>query len=203
MFEDLKEKELEIYLYLKRYIENNGYPPTVREICNGLNIKSTSTVHNNLERLEFKGYIKKSASKSRTLEITNINDDIFVNSSKTINIPLINDILMDSVFSVDNITDNYNIDSRISPGNYPYIYRIKNNNLKKYDIEKYDYIILDKNTEVKINDKVLAIIDGNIELVILEKINNEAYKIINTENNIIHKKKLKIFGIIKGIFKKY
>ncbi len=67
--DDLTLKEKEIYHYICECMEKNGYAPSVRDICASLNIKSTSSVHGYLRRLEMKGYIKKSSGKSRALTI--------------------------------------------------------------------------------------------------------------------------------------
>ena len=69
MYEDLTKRERDILLYIKSAININGYPPTVREICSKLNIKSTSTVHGSMEKLEYKGYIKKDPTKPRAILI--------------------------------------------------------------------------------------------------------------------------------------
>ena len=65
--ENLTEKERKVYDYIKKVLERDGYAPSVRDIQNALGIKSTSTVHSYIERLESKGYIKKEQGKSRTL----------------------------------------------------------------------------------------------------------------------------------------
>lgn len=66
---ELSQKERLIFEYISDCLEKNGYAPTVRDICSALGIKSTSSVHDYLRRLETKGYIKKSSGKSRALSI--------------------------------------------------------------------------------------------------------------------------------------
>ena len=66
---ELTQKEKEIYQYITECLEKNGYAPSVRDICGAIGIKSTSSVHEYLRRLETKGYIKKSSGKSRALSI--------------------------------------------------------------------------------------------------------------------------------------
>ena len=65
--EHLTEKERKVYEYIKKVLDSDGYAPSVRDIQNALGIKSTSTVHSYIRRLESKGYIKKEQGKSRTL----------------------------------------------------------------------------------------------------------------------------------------
>ena len=81
MYEDLSQKQIEILLYIKSEIQRQGYPPAVREICKGVELKSTSTVHGHLEKLESRGYIRKDPTKPRAIEILDKNDDFlsFIN----------------------------------------------------------------------------------------------------------------------------
>ena len=82
---DIKDKQLEIYNFLKTYTENKGYPPSVREICEAVGLSSTSTVHGHLKRLEKKGLIKRDPAKPRALEIAELNQS----KKEMINIPII------------------------------------------------------------------------------------------------------------------
>ncbi len=66
---DLTQREKEVYEYISDCLDKNGYAPSVRDICTAVGIKSTSSVHEYLRRLETKGYIKKSSGKSRALSI--------------------------------------------------------------------------------------------------------------------------------------
>ena len=68
---ELTEREREIYDFILANIRNEGYAPSVRDICNALDMKSTSTVHTYLARLEQKGFIQKDAGKSRSLRVEN------------------------------------------------------------------------------------------------------------------------------------
>ena len=67
--QELTPKEKAVYEYIRKIIDENGYPPTVRDICKALNIRSTSSVHIYLERLENKGFIKRETGKSRSVRI--------------------------------------------------------------------------------------------------------------------------------------
>ena len=66
----ITQKQSEILEYIKSQILNKGYPPSVRDICQAVNLKSTSSVHAHLESLEKNGYIRRDPTKSRTIEIT-------------------------------------------------------------------------------------------------------------------------------------
>ena len=73
--EPLKDREKNILSYMKSEIKKKGYPPTVREMCQALGIKSTSTAHKDIASLEKKGYIRKDTSKPRAIEILDFDPD--------------------------------------------------------------------------------------------------------------------------------
>ena len=69
MYSDLNEREINILNFIKKHIAEEGYPPSIREMCRALDIKSTSTTHAILNILEEKGYIKKTSLKTRAIEV--------------------------------------------------------------------------------------------------------------------------------------
>ena len=68
--EKISDKQKEILEFIKSEILNRGYPPSVRDICEGVHLKSTSSVHAHLETLERKGYIRRDPAKNRAIEIS-------------------------------------------------------------------------------------------------------------------------------------
>lgn len=83
---ELTQKEKSVYKYIQECVERNGYAPSVRDICSAVGIKSTSTVHAYLSRLEEKGYISKSQGKSRALKIEAAKDS---DSDSMMRVPII------------------------------------------------------------------------------------------------------------------
>ena len=99
---DEKDKQSEIYEFLKSYTESKGYPPSVREICEAVSLRSTSTVHGHLKRLEKKGMIKRDPSKPRALEIA----EFSAPKKEMINIPILGKITAGSpILATENIED--------------------------------------------------------------------------------------------------
>ena len=80
-------KQQEILDYIKSQILNKGYPPAVREICEAVHLKSTSSVHSHLESLEKNGYIRRDPTKPRAIEI--VDDSFNITRREIINIPMI------------------------------------------------------------------------------------------------------------------
>ncbi|WP_099974888.1 transcriptional repressor LexA [Lactobacillus terrae] len=83
-------KQLQILSYIHEHLSEKGYPPTVREICDEVNLSSTSTVHGHLSRLEKKGYIQRDPSKPRTIEVTELGLDAI--GVKSTDIPILGQV---------------------------------------------------------------------------------------------------------------
>lgn len=83
----ITDKQREILEYIKEMILKKGYPPAVREICEAVHLKSTSSVHSHLESLEKNGYIRRDPTKPRTIEI--LDDDFALTRCELVNVPVI------------------------------------------------------------------------------------------------------------------
>ena len=83
----ISDKQREILEYMKEQILQKGYPPAVREICQAVNLKSTSSVHSHLETLEKNGYIRRDPTKPRAIEI--LDDDFNLTRREVVNVPII------------------------------------------------------------------------------------------------------------------
>lgn len=87
----ITDKQREILEYIKKTILKKGYPPAVREICEAVRLKSTSSVHSHLEQLEKNGYIRRDPTKPRTIEI--IDDTFNLARREVVNVPLLGTVL--------------------------------------------------------------------------------------------------------------
>ena len=83
----ISKKQSEILEYMKNEILNRGFPPSVREICEAVSLKSTSSVHSHLETLEKNGYIRRDPTKPRAIEI--VDDNFNLVRRETVNVPII------------------------------------------------------------------------------------------------------------------
>ena len=98
----ISNKQREILEFLKSRIINRGYPPSVREICEAVNLKSTSSVHSHLETLERNGYIRRDPSKPRAIEI--IDDEFNLTRREIVNVPILGTITAGQpILAVENI----------------------------------------------------------------------------------------------------
>ena len=95
-------KQQEILEYIKSEILNKGYPPAVREICEAVHLKSTSSVHSHLETLEKNGFIRRDPTKPRAIEI--IDDDFNLVRREIISVPVIGSVAAgEPIFAEQNI----------------------------------------------------------------------------------------------------
>lgn len=102
---EVSEKQNEIYEFLKTYTDNKGYPPSVREICEAVGLKSTSSVHGHLKRLEGKGLIRRDPTKPRALEI--IDNSL---KKEMVNIPIIGKVTAGlPILANENVEDTFPI----------------------------------------------------------------------------------------------
>ena len=98
----ITDKQKEILEFIKACILKKGYPPTVREICEKVQLKSTSSVHSHLEQLEKNGYIHRDPTKPRAIEI--VDDDFNLTRREIVNVPLLGKVAAgEPIFAEENI----------------------------------------------------------------------------------------------------
>ena len=168
--EKLTNKQLEILTFIKKYISQNTYSPSIREICKGCNLSSSSTVHAHITSLVKKGYIKKTNNKFRTIEI--------IDDEKIFSLPLILDInLLNNNFTTQYIK----LSNKLFDINEnSFILKITNPLNNYYN----NYLIVNKNEIYDASDLVVS--SNNNEIIIQEYSNslNVYGKVITIINNI-------------------
>lgn len=140
--DELKDKQLEIYEFLKIFTDTKGYPPSVREICEAVNLKSTSTVHGHLRRLEKKGYIKRDPTKPRALEII----ENTVNKKEMLNVPLVGRVTAGTpILATENIEDTFPIPlDYIKHNNELFMLKVTGDSMINAGIHNGDFAIIEK-----------------------------------------------------------
>ena len=103
---NISKKQEEILEYIKSQILQRGFPPAVREICDAVNLKSTSSVHSHLETLEKNGYIRRDPTKPRAIEI--LDDSFNLTRREMVQIPIVGHVAAgEPVLAQENIEDYY------------------------------------------------------------------------------------------------
>lgn len=165
MYEDLSQKQIEVLLYIKSEIQRQGYPPAVREICKGIGVKSTSTVHGYLERLETKGYIRKDPTKPRAIEILDKNDDFLLTKKKTVDVPIVGKVTAgEPILAVENIEDTYPIPIEIIDGYDVFMLKVRGESMIDAGILDGDLVLVKEQKTANNGDIVVALLDEDATL---------------------------------------
>lgn len=160
MYEDLSQRQVEILLYIKSEIQRQGYPPSVREICKGVDLKSTSTVHGHLEKLEAKGYIRKDPTKPRAIEILDREEDFLLAKKKTIDVPIVGQVTAGSpILAVENIEDTHPIPLDWVEGNEVFLLRVQGESMIDAGILDGDLVLVKEQSNVENGDIVVALLN--------------------------------------------
>ncbi|MCR5211965.1 MAG: transcriptional repressor LexA [Lachnospiraceae bacterium] len=157
---NISEKQQKILEYLKKCILERGYPPTVREICEEMSLKSTSSVFNHLEKLEMAGYIRRDPSKSRSIEI--VDDDFNLTRRETVNVPLVGQVAAGQpILAQQNIEDYYPLPAEYVPKNECFMLRVRGDSMVNAGILNGDTIMVER-CDTAINGQiVVALIDDS------------------------------------------
>ncbi|WP_353095236.1 transcriptional repressor LexA [Tissierella praeacuta] len=204
MYEDLTQKQIEILLYIKSEVQRQGYPPSVRDICKGVNLKSTSTVHSHLEKLEAKGYIRKDPTKPRAIEILDRNDDFLLVSKKTVDIPILGKVTAGApILAVENIEDTYPVPVELVEGHDVFMLKIQGESMIDAGILDGDLVLVREQKSALNGDIVVALLEDEATV---KRFFKEKDKIrLQPENQFmepIYTKDVSILGKVIGLFRK-
>lgn len=154
----ITDKQREILEYIKETILAKGYPPAVREICEAVHLKSTSSVHSHLETLEKNGYIRRDPTKPRTIEI--LDDDFALTRREMVQVPIIGTVAAGMpILAEENIEDYMPIPAEILPNKEIFMLKVKGESMIEAGIYNNDKVIVAKQSTAENGDKVVALLD--------------------------------------------
>ena len=199
---DEKDKQSEIYDFLKSYTGSKGYPPSVREICEAVSLRSTSTVHGHLKRLEKKGMIKRDPSKPRALEIA----ELSAPKKEMINIPIVGKITAGlPILAAENIEDTFPIPlDYIKHDNELFMLRVSGQSMINVGIRDNDLAIIESTQNAINGEIVVALIDDSATIKTFFKENDHIR--LQPENDTMEPilvDDCKILGKLVGIFRSF
>ncbi|QUI23426.1 transcriptional repressor LexA [Vallitalea pronyensis] len=203
MNHDLSEKQLKILNFIKNEILDKGYPPAVREICDAVGLKSTSTVHGHLERLEKKGYIRRDPSKPRAIEIT---DETFMPSQKEmVSVPIIGKVAAgEPLLAVENIDDYFPIPMDYMPNQQSFMLRVQGDSMIDAGIFNEDLILVQQQQHAKDKDIVVALLDDSVTVKrFFKESNHIRLQPENSGMNPIIVDDVTILGKVIGLFRQF
>lgn len=197
-----KDKQTEIYEFIKTHIREKGYPPSVREICKGVGLSSTSTVHGHLARLEKKGMIRRDSTKPRTIEI--LKDPPI--KKEMVSIPIIGKVTAgEPILAVENVEDTFPISLNFIPSNKDlFMLNISGESMIEAGIMDGDLAIIEKTNYAANGDIVVALIDN--EATIKRFFKEKDHIRLQPENKTMSPiivEDCAIIGRLIGVFRKY
>ena len=156
----ISKKQEEILEYIKQEILNKGYPPAVREICEAVHLKSTSSVHSHLETLEKNGYIRRDPTKPRAIEI--IDDNFNLTRREVVNVPIIGQVAAGQpLLAVEKIENYFPIPTEFMPNAETFMLKVKGDSMINAGIFNGDKILVQKQSDAQNGDIVVALVDDS------------------------------------------
>ena len=198
----ISKKQQEILEYIKHEIINRGFPPAVREICEAVNLKSTSSVHSHLETLEKNGYIRRDPTKPRAIEI--VDDNFNLVRREMVNVPIIGRVAAgEPLLAIENIESYFPIPAEFMPNSQTFILNVKGESMINAGILDGDNVIVEQCSSADNGDMVVALVDNSATVKTFYK--EDGYYRLQPENDymdpIIVRGELQILGKVIGVFR--
>ncbi|MBR0409886.1 MAG: transcriptional repressor LexA [Eubacterium sp.] len=157
----ISAKQKEILEFVKQSILNRGYPPAVREICEAVHLKSTSSVHSHLETLEKNGYIRRDPTKPRAIEI--IDDSFNLTRRELVNVPIIGTVTAGQpILAVENIEGYFPIMPEFVHNRQTFMLNVVGDSMVNAGIFSGDYILVEEARTAANGDIIVALIDDSV-----------------------------------------
>ena len=156
----ITDKQKEILEFMKQEILNKGYPPTVRDICEAVKLKSTSSVHSHLETLEKNGYIRRDPTKPRAIEI--IDDNFNLTRREVANVPMGGRVAAgEPILAVENVESYFPIPTEYMPNAEAFMLKVKGESMINAGIFDGDNVLVEKCNTARNGDMVVALVDDS------------------------------------------
>ena len=197
----ISKKQLEILEYIKSEILRIGYPPAVREICEAVNLKSTSSVHSHLETLEKNGYIRRDPTKPRAIEI--IDDTFNLTRREMVNVPIVGQVAAgEPILAEQNITNYFPIPIEFMPNNETFLLTVKGESMINAGILDGDMVLVESTSVASNGEMVVALVDDSATVKTFYK--EEGIYSLQPENDTMEPiivSEVEILGKVIGVFR--
>ena len=199
----ISKKQQEILEYIKSQILQRGFPPAVREICEAVNLKSTSSVHSHLETLEKNGYIRRDPTKPRAIEIL---DDMFnLTRREMVHVPIIGQVAAgEPILAQENIEDYWPVPADRMPNKQTFFLKVKGESMINAGILDGDMVLVEEDSTASNGDMVVALIEDGATVKTFYK--EEGVFRLQPENDNLDPiivNDCKILGKVFGVFRIY
>ena len=198
----ISKKQEEILNYIKKEILKKGYPPAVREICEAVNLKSTSSVHSHLETLEKNGYIRRDPTKPRAIEI--IDDEFNLTRRETVNVPIVGTVAAGvPILARQNIENYFPIPAEYMPNAQTFMLKVKGDSMINIGINSGDLVLVEQRSDARNGDVVGALVEDSATVKTFYR--ERGHVRLQPENDsmdpILVNGDLQILGKVFGVFR--
>ena len=197
----ISPKQKEILEYIKSQILERGFPPAVRDICEAVHLKSTSSVHSHLETLEKNGYIRRDPTKPRAIEI--LDDSFNFMRREMVNVPIIGRVAAgEPILAEQNIENYFPIPMEYMPNSQTFILKVKGESMINAGILDGDFVLVEPRATARNGEMVVALIEDGATVKTFYK--EDGYIRLQPENDTMDPiivTDLQILGKVIGIFR--
>lgn len=201
--EKITAKQQAILNFIKQGIREKGYPPSVREMCLAVDLKSTSTVHSHLNTLQKKGYIKRDPAKPRAIEI--LDEDIKWLDQNATPVPILGRVTAGNpILAVENIETYLPLPNHMARHKEVYVLKVVGESMIKAGILDGDQIIVNRQTTASNGEIVVALIEDEVTVKRFFKENGTIR--LQPENDSmqpIYGEDIQVIGKVIGLFREF
>ncbi len=199
----LTDKQREILDFMKAEITKRGYPPSVREICEAVQLRSTSSVHAQLNTLERKGYIRRDPTKPRAIEI--LDENFYGSRQETVDIPVIGNVAAgEPIYAEQNISDYFSLNAEFIPsGSNVFMLKVKGESMINVGIFDGDLVLVSEQSTAKNGEIVVALVEDSATVKTFYKENG--YFRLQPENDTMEPiivEEVMILGKVIGLYRR-
>lgn len=197
----ITKKQQEILEFIKDQILERGFPPAVREICEAVNLKSTSSVHSHLETLEKNGYIRRDPTKPRAIEI--LDDTFNLTRREVVNVPLIGNVAAgEPLLAQEHIENYFPIPMEFMPNKQTFMLKVRGESMINIGIFDGDMVLVEEDHTAKNGDLVVALVEDGATVKTFYK-EEGIYRLQPENDNMdpIIVNEVSILGKVIGVFR--
>ncbi|MCB6645073.1 transcriptional repressor LexA [[Clostridium] scindens] len=197
----ISPKQQEILEYIKSQILERGFPPAVRDICEAVHLKSTSSVHSHLETLEKNGYIRRDPTKPRAIEI--LDESFNFTRREMVNVPMVGRVAAGEPLLADQNVENYfPIPMEFMPNNQTFMLRVKGDSMINIGIFDGDLVLVEQRQTARNGEVIVALVEDGATVKRFFK--EEGVFRLQPENDALDPiivKEVQILGKVIGVFR--
>ncbi|MEO2238638.1 transcriptional repressor LexA [Dorea sp. YH-dor226] len=197
----ISAKQQEILEYIKSQILERGFPPSVRDICEAVHLKSTSSVHSHLETLEKNGYIRRDPTKPRAIEI--LDDTFNFNRREMVNVPIVGRVAAgEPLLAEQNIENYFPIPMDYMPNNQTFMLKVRGDSMINIGIYDGDFVLVEQTPTARNGEVVVALVEDGATVKRFFK--EEGIYRLQPENDALDPiivSEVQIMGKVIGVFR--